>query len=232
MVKWWPSAAGVSLEVEVNGRWPGRSRVADGRIASVLHHKQNPDSDHEPRPDGEVCAWDITTIGIDAGWLAEHLKARSLAGDRRIKYLIYNRWIFNPAISRDWRPYKGADPHTGHIHVSFTPHAAAGPAWGVLATAPPAPPQEDDDMPTAKEIADEVVRHPLAGEGTLELYLKNAATASGVTLDLVKQLGAQVAALTAAVSALAEAKDGITPAEVEAAIKAGLADYTLQLVKA
>ena len=41
------------------------------------------------------------------------------AQDRNIKYIIWNRQIWNPSVSNDWRPYSGESPHTDHIHVSF-----------------------------------------------------------------------------------------------------------------
>lgn len=53
------------------------------------------------------------------GWLTKHhgLKARRLG----VMYVIYNRrmWrAYDPA--RGWAPYTGSDPHTSHIHLSFT----------------------------------------------------------------------------------------------------------------
>lgn len=41
------------------------------------------------------------------------------AQDRNIKYIIWNRKIWNPSISNEWRDYNGENPHTSHVHVSF-----------------------------------------------------------------------------------------------------------------
>jgi len=41
------------------------------------------------------------------------------AQDRNVKYIIWNRQIWNPSESPDWRPYNGENPHTSHVHVSF-----------------------------------------------------------------------------------------------------------------
>jgi hypothetical protein len=41
------------------------------------------------------------------------------AKNRNVKYVIFNKQIWNPSISNEWRPYKGEDPHTGHVHISF-----------------------------------------------------------------------------------------------------------------
>jgi hypothetical protein len=42
-----------------------------------------------------------------------------MAPDRNVKYVIFNRQIWNPA--QGWHPYKGENPHDQHIHVSFNP---------------------------------------------------------------------------------------------------------------
>lgn len=42
------------------------------------------------------------------------------AKERNIKYIIHNNKIWSQEkASQGWRPYKGSNPHTGHIHVSF-----------------------------------------------------------------------------------------------------------------
>jgi len=44
--------------------------------------------------------------------------AEVVKDDPRVKYVIWNRRIWNPAISRSWRPYTGTNPHDHHMHVS------------------------------------------------------------------------------------------------------------------
>ncbi len=51
--------------------------------------------------------------------LATVSKLQGEAGQRNIKYIIYNGKIWNPSVSSDWRIYNGPDPHKGHIHVSY-----------------------------------------------------------------------------------------------------------------
>lgn len=41
------------------------------------------------------------------------------AGDRKVKYIIFNGKIWNPSISNEWRPYRGKNPHSTHVHVSY-----------------------------------------------------------------------------------------------------------------
>lgn len=42
-----------------------------------------------------------------------------------LTYLIFNRQIWNSR-DRRWSAYTGSDPHTSHIHVSFSPAGANG----------------------------------------------------------------------------------------------------------
>lgn len=49
--------------------------------------------------------------------LAEKLRAE--AKQRNVKYIIFNRRIWNPSISNEWRPYTGDNPHSDHVHVSY-----------------------------------------------------------------------------------------------------------------
>lgn len=71
-------------------------------------------SDHNPSPDGVVCAVDL--VGVDvAGDVWNRLRARR---DRRLKYMIHRSRIVSSSVS-PWqvRRFDG-HPHDGHIHVS------------------------------------------------------------------------------------------------------------------
>lgn len=68
---------------------------------------------------GVVTGLDITqdpAHGVDGTKLAEAIKL-----DPRVKYVIWNRQIYNPSISKTWRKYTGKNPHTHHVHVSVKP---------------------------------------------------------------------------------------------------------------
>jgi len=41
------------------------------------------------------------------------------AKERGVKYIVFNKRIWNPSISNGWRPYKGSNPHKNHVHVSY-----------------------------------------------------------------------------------------------------------------
>ena len=132
--KWKFAPALLHLVEQVNAACPDRATKSDGSIASHQHYENNPHSDHDPhyfRREGNlVCALDIThdpERGINCAYLFDSLLHSK---DHRIKYIIFNRRIVNDErfVSHTigakrrgaWNPgpYDGADPHTGHIHIS------------------------------------------------------------------------------------------------------------------
>ena len=139
-VRWKLAPALVKLVAQLDEAAPHRDRASDGSIASHQHHLANPRSDHEPHQfqDGEfVTAIDIThnpEHGVNCPYLWDALLKNK---DKRIKYVIFNRRIFNDerfvthttgAKARGpWNPgpYDGSSPHTHHIHISI---------WGDTAT--------------------------------------------------------------------------------------------------
>lgn len=99
---------------QASALWPNRSRASDGTIGDTSHAARA--SDHNPDSRGIVHAADLThdpAHGCDNNVNAEQVK-----DDPRIKYVIWNRRIWNPSISRTWRPYTGSNPHDHHMHVS------------------------------------------------------------------------------------------------------------------
>ena len=122
----------IRLRQEVNALAPMRSKASDGSIGDAAHATRN--SDHNPwvrdNGSGVVTAIDIThdpAGGLSAQNLAEALRAMR---DPRVKYIIWNRRIANSkpigaAPAWAWRPYKGSNPHTKHIHISVKPVKAA-----------------------------------------------------------------------------------------------------------
>ena len=144
----WRLANAVStLRHAVNARWPGRDKASDGTIGDAAHATRS--SDHNPWLTiggiGVVRALDLDVDGIDAGWLAEQLRQLGRAGDPRLAgggYLILNRRITTADFSR-WVTYTGSNPHTKHLHVSFSLTRAgfdSTAGWPFLAPPPPPPP--------------------------------------------------------------------------------------------
>ena len=110
---------------EATRLWPNRNRASDGILSSGAHRLQSPNSDHDYGN-----AFDLThdpLHGVDCDVLA-----RRLTTDPRMKYIIWNRRIYNPSISRIWRPYSGSNPHTKHVHCSIHAGARGNTAswWG------------------------------------------------------------------------------------------------------
>ena len=106
--------AAQSLLDQATALWPNRSRASDGTIGDTSHAARA--SDHNPDSRGIVHAADLThdpAHGCDNNVNAERVK-----DDPRVKYVIWNRRIWNPSISRTWRPYTGTNPHDHHMHVS------------------------------------------------------------------------------------------------------------------
>ena len=106
----------LALQAQVNALAPGRDRSSDGTIGNEAHAATK--SDHNPNQSQVVTAMDIThdPPRLDARRLAEMLAA---SRDKRIKYLISNREILSSTVEPwTWRPYKGSNPHTAHMHLS------------------------------------------------------------------------------------------------------------------
>lgn len=102
------------LRKQVQIAYPNRSRISDGTIGDAAHCPGP--SDHCPNSADVVCALDLThdpAAGADMDLLSESIK-----NDPRVKYLIWDRRIWNARISRSWRPYSGSNPHTKHMHIS------------------------------------------------------------------------------------------------------------------
>lgn len=91
-------------------RWPNRNRASDGIMGDPRHKARK--SDHNLGN-----AYDLThdpANGVDCNKLA-----KAVISDPRVKYVIWDRQIYNPSISKKWRKYSGNNPHTKHMHVSI-----------------------------------------------------------------------------------------------------------------
>jgi hypothetical protein len=117
------SKAAQTLRDQINDTFVDRSRKADGWIGDLKHQSRK--SDHNPRPDGEVCALDI-----DAGLSDEQGISHALADqlrlaakkDKRISYIIHAGKIASARSLWKFRKYTGINPHHKHIHISFKPN--------------------------------------------------------------------------------------------------------------
>ena len=125
----------LKLRDEFNAIAPKRDKGSDGTIGDSAHtsssdHTPDEDSDilrdHDADSKNEVHALDIDSSGpwprgFDFVSEVRGIKAREFArGSKcRLQYVICNGMIANRDIQGGaWREYHGADPHTGHAHVS------------------------------------------------------------------------------------------------------------------
>lgn len=118
------SKAAEILRDQINDTFVDRSRKADGWIGDVKHQSRK--SDHNPRPDGEVCGLDIDSglsdeQGISHA-LADQLRLAAKK-DKRISYIIHAKKICSGKSLWRWVAYRGINPHDKHIHISFKPNA-------------------------------------------------------------------------------------------------------------
>ncbi len=122
-MKPWLSKSADTLRDQINLAFVDRSRKSDGWIGDSKHAARK--SDHNPRPNGEVCA-----IDIDAGLSDEQGISYDLADqlrltakkDKRISYIIHAGKICSAKSLWRWVKYRGINPHHKHIHISFKPN--------------------------------------------------------------------------------------------------------------
>jgi hypothetical protein len=118
------SKAAETLRDQINDTFVDRSRKADGWIGDLKHQSRK--SDHNPRPDGEVCALDIdASLSDEQGIshaLADQLRLAAKK-DKRISYIIHAGKIASARSLWRFRKYTGINPHDKHIHISFKPNA-------------------------------------------------------------------------------------------------------------
>jgi hypothetical protein len=112
----------VQLREQADDAYPDRKRDSDGTIGDAKHSSRK--SDHNPDPDtGYVRAIDLDAdfdkSSSTAAYVADQIRIAART-DKRIAYVIFNKKIASARSLWRWRKYTGVNPHTKHIHVSFT----------------------------------------------------------------------------------------------------------------
>jgi len=112
----------IRLREQADDAYPDRDRKSDGTIGDLRHATRK--SDHNPDPDsGIVRALDLDAdfdkSSSTAAYLADQIRIAART-DKRISYVIFNNKIASARSFWRWRKYKGINPHTKHIHISFT----------------------------------------------------------------------------------------------------------------
>jgi hypothetical protein len=105
-----PAPACLQAIRDANRRWPSRKKASDGIMGDARHQKTP--SDHNLGN-----AFDLTHD--PEGGCSGHVIAAAAIRDPRVKYVIWNRQIFNRQRGDTaWRRYTGKNGHTHHCHVS------------------------------------------------------------------------------------------------------------------
>ena len=120
------SKAGIQLRNQIDDCYGERDRRSDGWIGDAKHAGTK--SDHNPAlPDLIVRALDVdsdlSSHKSESIYLANQIRLYAKAEKpKRIAYIIHNNKIASPILNWRWRKYTGSsNPHTSHIHISFTP---------------------------------------------------------------------------------------------------------------
>jgi hypothetical protein len=132
MANWILVPSLVALRGEFNRIAPGRDRSSDGSIGDAAH--QHEVSDHNPDETGSVPIHDADRInevhaidvdsdlrvpGLTMEKVVQFLLARCRSGaEKRLRYIIYNRRIWEASNGWKQRAYTGANAHTEHAHFS------------------------------------------------------------------------------------------------------------------
>lgn len=132
MASWVLVACLKELFAEFDRIAPNRDHASDGSIGDTAH--QDEVSDHNPDETGsvpihdadhtnEVHAIDVDNTLREAGLsmetVVQFLLARCRSGaEKRLRYIIYNRRIWEASTGWKQRAYTGSSPHTEHAHFS------------------------------------------------------------------------------------------------------------------
>jgi hypothetical protein len=112
----------VQLREQADDAYPDRKRDSDGTIGDTRHSSRK--SDHNPDPHSGI----IRAIDLDAdfdkqastaAYVADQIRIAART-DKRIAYVIFDKKITSARSLWRWRKYTGVNPHTKHIHISFT----------------------------------------------------------------------------------------------------------------
>jgi len=159
MAGWILIACLKQLFAELDQIAPNRGHASDGSIGDTAH--QHEVSDHNPDETGSVPIHDADHInevhaidvdvdlrepGLDMETIVQFLLGRCRSGaERRLRYMIYNRRIWEADNGWKQRTYTGASAHTEHAHFSAsydTDKEASTASWHL------------EDIPVALTAAD------------------------------------------------------------------------------
>jgi len=187
MAEWVLIACLKQLFAEFDLIAPNRDHASDGSIGDTAH--QHEVSDHNPDETGSVPIHDADHVnevhaidvdsdlrepGLDMETVVQFLLGRCRSGaERRLRYIIYNRRIWEADNGWKQRAYTGASAHTEHAHFSAsydTAREASTASWHL------------EDIEVAVSDAD---KKAIAAETVKQLL---AADKKAIAAETVKQL--------------------------------------------
>lgn len=134
MASWELVPCGVQLRAEVDALAPNRDKTTDGTIGDRAH--QDRVSDHNDDEVGrvpirdadsrhEVHAWDadkdLREFGLTMMMIVLFIVDRCARGlELRLRYVIFDGWIWEASNAWRRRKYTGDNAHTEHAHFSFS----------------------------------------------------------------------------------------------------------------
>jgi hypothetical protein len=170
----WRNAYAIdTLKSELKIVFPLRDTESDGTIGDAAHASRT--SDHNPfvivNGTGIVRAFDIdedldgnpVNNPYDARAVFDHLLKLARAGDKRIRYIIYEGLIYSDKYNFVARIYTGTNAHKKHIHLSLSleeRYFDSKAPWGFLTPQlpkPTTPSQEDALMAVSEEDFNDLV---------------------------------------------------------------------------
>jgi hypothetical protein len=118
--------AGQQMRLQFDDQFCDRDRASDGWVGDKKHQSR-PTSDHNPDETGMVRAIDVDRDVSGSAKpdlmpdIADQIRLYAKADkSKRIAYIIFNHKIASPRMGWRWRKYSGINPHTKHLHISFT----------------------------------------------------------------------------------------------------------------
>jgi hypothetical protein len=154
-------ASAVKLLDEFHSIAPNRDTRSDGWIGDAAHQQET--SDHNPDETGKVPIHDLDklnevhAVDVDNNLnqsdltmekVVQYLLSRCRSGaEKRLRYIIYSRRIWEAKNSWTQKVYTGSSPHTEHAHFSFsydTDKEASRASWHL------------EDIPVALSESDKV----------------------------------------------------------------------------
>jgi hypothetical protein len=112
----------IQFREQADDAYPNRDRSSDGTLGDARHSTKK--SDHNPCVrTGYVRAFDLDASldGKDATahYLADQIRTHAKSS-KRIAYVIFDKKIASKRTLWRWVKYRGTNPHSKHIHISFT----------------------------------------------------------------------------------------------------------------